>query len=328
MIRRLGGRRPDRRLTPGMCQIESARKRAIRATIRGKAREVLDQMSGRTETDRTEPVVPDATPVGRSRDETEATDGGMGDLRVVYLTTEEPLYLPSFFSRVLGTGNVEALAVFATRPLYKNQTTRQAAVRYLKTFGWRATAQLAFRVLAAKARRRSVASVCASYGIPYEPVADVNDPEFLARLRALSPDVAVSVSCPQIFKAPLIQIPTRGILNIHGALLPHYRGVMPSFWMLANGETEAGVSIYFVNELIDAGDLCAQARFDIDPDESLDAFLQRSKRIAADLLLDLFTRMGSGSVESTPLDLSDGSYFTWPTTDAVAAFRESGRRLW
>jgi hypothetical protein len=58
--------------------------------------------------------------------------------------------------------------------------------------------------------------------------------------------VIVSVSCPQIFKKELIELPARGCLNVHGASLPQYRGVMPSFWMLANGERQAGVSVYFV----------------------------------------------------------------------------------
>jgi methionyl-tRNA formyltransferase len=83
----------------------------------------------------------------------------------------------------------------------------------------------------------------------------------------------VSVSCPQIFKQPLIELPSKGYLNIHGAMLPAYRGVMPSFWILANGETEAGVSIFFVNDDIDAGALCAQRSFSIAEGETLDEFL-------------------------------------------------------
>jgi hypothetical protein len=111
-------------------------------------------------------------------------------------------------------------------------------------------------------------------------VEDVNAPEFLEELRSLGAELLISVSCPQIFKKPLIELPPHGILNIHGAILPQYRGVLPSFWMLANGERQAGVSIYYVDTRIDAGELCGQRVYDIPPDQTLDGFLRRSKEIA------------------------------------------------
>ena len=107
-----------------------------------------------------------------------------------------------------------------------------------------------------------------------------------------------------------------------------YRGVMPSFWMLANGETEAGVSIFFVNDDIDAGDLCAQRSFVIDPSETLDSFLRRSKTIAADLLLELLSQIDAGTVTSTPLNLRNGSYYSWPKREDVERFQAAGRRVW
>jgi methionyl-tRNA formyltransferase len=157
---------------------------------------------------------------------------------------------------------------------------------------------------------------------------DMNADAFLDELRALEPDVLVSVSCPQIFKKPLIDLPRLGILNIHGAILPQYRGVMPSFWMLANDEKQAGVSIYFVNEQIDAGDLVGQRVFDILPDDSLESFLRRSKKIAAELLLEVLKELEDGSPARTPLDLSQGSYYSWPDKSAVERFRAAGRRVW
>jgi methionyl-tRNA formyltransferase len=138
----------------------------------------------------------------------------------------------------------------------------------------------------------------------------------------------VSVSCPLIFRTPLIELPPRGILNIHGAILPHYRGVMPSFWMLANGETKAGVSIYFVNEAIDAGEVAGLRIFDIEADDTLDSFLRRSKGIAAELLLEVLGRMDDETVERRPLDLAAGSYYSWPDRGAVERFRAAGRKLW
>jgi methionyl-tRNA formyltransferase len=248
-------------------------------------------------------------------------------VNVVFLTTDDPLYLPDFFEQVLAARE-DRFSVFVVPPLYKNQTARGAAWRYVRTFGPRAAAGLTRRVVGAKLRRRSIAHVCESHGVTCEYVSDVNDPRFLDRLRSLGTELIVSVSCPQIFKEPLIDLPPLGCLNIHGAILPQYRGVMPSFWMLANGETEAGVSIYFVNEKIDAGELCGQRIFAIEPDESLDEFVRRSKSIAADLLIEVLRKLDAGDLERRPLDLSEGSYYSWPESRDVERFRAAGRRVW
>jgi methionyl-tRNA formyltransferase len=248
-------------------------------------------------------------------------------VNVVYLTTDDPLYLPSFFERVLSVRN-DTAAVFVVPPLYKNQTTRGAAWRYFRTFGPAAAMSLAARTARAKVRGRSIERVCARRGVLCEATADVNEPSFLHRLRDLDTTLIVSVSCPQIFGKQLIDLPPLGCLNIHGAVLPEYRGIMPSFWMLANGERKAGVSIFFVNEDIDAGDLCGQRVFEIADDETLDMFLRRSKAFAADLLLDVLAGIEDGSISRTPLDLSEGSYYSWPDRAAVRRFRATGRRLW
>lgn len=250
------------------------------------------------------------------------------NVRIVFLTTNDVFYLPNFFERVLDKISAQTQTVCVVPPLYKGQTPLQAAWRYYRTFGLQGTIGLTKRVLHAKARRQSIADVCKQRDVLYESVSDVNAPGFLTYLQTLKPDVIVSVSCPQIFKKPLIELPRLGCLNIHGAILPHYRGVMPSFWMLANGEKQAGVSIYFVNEKIDAGDLCAQRIFDILPTETLDQFLRRSKLIAADLLLEVLEQIGNGTAIHTPLNLAEGSYYSWPDSDAVKRFRASGRRIW
>jgi methionyl-tRNA formyltransferase len=164
--------------------------------------------------------------------------------------------------------------------------------------------------------------------VPQAFAPDVNAPRFLDELRSLATDVIVSVSCPQIFKRDLLRTPTLGCLNVHGALLPRYRGIMPSYWMLANGEGEAGVTVYFMNEDIDAGDIVGQRKFEILATETLDEFLQRSKKVAAELLTAVLRQIEQGTITRRPMDLSEGSYFSWPDRASVQRFLASGRRLW
>jgi methionyl-tRNA formyltransferase len=250
-------------------------------------------------------------------------------MNISFLTTDEPLFLPKFFERLLPALSLRhPLRVYSVPPLYKSQTSAQAARRYLASFGVSATIQLTTRLVRAKLARQSIESVCRRAGVAYELIADVNAPAFLERLRTENTDLLISVSCPQIFRRALIDLPPEGILNIHGAILPQYRGVLPSFWMMANGEQEAGVSIYFVDEAIDAGELCGQEVFSIRADESLEEFILRSKLIAADLLSRTIEAMERGNIERRPMDLAQGSYYPWPDAQAIQRFRAAGRRLW
>lgn len=249
-------------------------------------------------------------------------------MKITFLTTDDPIYLPAFFEHLLSKYEKETQAVFSVPPLYKNQTTLQAALRYYKTFGLIAALGLGARIGKVTAFGKSIAAVCKKHRVLYELVPDVNDEQFLNRLRESGTDLLISVSCPQIFKKPLIELPKLGCLNIHGAILPHYRGVLPSFWMLANQEKNAGVSIYYVNEKIDAGELCGQRIFEILPGESLDSFITRSKAIAAELLVEVLGKIEDGTITQSPLNLAEGSYYSWPGPEAVKRFRANGHSVW
>lgn len=247
-------------------------------------------------------------------------------MRIVFLTTSDPLYLPVFFEKVLSTSHNEAF-VFSVPPLYGKQSSLDAALRFYRTFGAWSVCGLAWRVAMARVRGQSIQSVCQLHSAAYEEAADVNSPEFIQKLREIGPEVIVSVSCPQLFKPELLGVSKLGVLNVHGALLPNYRGVLPAFWMLAAGEKTAGVSVHFVNEQIDAGDLCGQREIPIEPRDSLDSFLRRSKKAAAELLLDVLQQLRGGEIERRPLNLAEGSYYSWPTAEDYRHFRLAGRRL-
>ena len=249
-------------------------------------------------------------------------------MKLAFLTADDPIYLPDFFDLVLHEFAGVSDCVYLVPPLYKGQTSRAAAWRYYRTFGAVAVINLVRRLVTVKMSRRSIAKVCAQHRVRHEVAKDVNAPDFVSELGRRGIDVIVSVSCPQVFRKPLLDAPTLGCLNVHGALLPHYRGIMPSFWMLANGEREAGVTVYFMNEDIDAGDVAGQQPFPIMPTDTLDEFLRRSKRIAAELLVAVIREVSEGTVTRRSMNMSEGSYYSWPDRTAVRRFVAAGRRLW
>lgn len=249
-------------------------------------------------------------------------------MKLAFLTADDPIYMPDFFDTVLREFGAQTDHVYSVPPLYKGQTPVQAARRYYRTFGATAVAGLLKQLAFAKVKRRSIKHVCERHGVAHAVVRDVNAPEFVSGLASRRLDVIVSVSCPQIFKQPLLDTPTIGCLNIHGALLPRYRGIMPSFWMLANGEERGGVTVYLMNEKIDAGEVAEQRPVEIRPSETLDEFLRRSKATAAEALVDVLRSLQRGTLTTFPMDMTQGSYYSWPDAEAVRRFRAAGHKLW
>ena len=124
-----------------------------------------------------------------------------GKIKISFLTTDDPLYLPAFFGRVLGTIAPDTAGVCVS-PLYKRQTDGQAAWHYYRTFGLEACIGLGTRVARAKVYRETIQRVCHDHGVDCATVADVNAPAFLKQLQAAGTDLLVSVSCPQLLKHP------------------------------------------------------------------------------------------------------------------------------
>lgn len=146
-------------------------------------------------------------------------------------------------------------------------------------------------------------------GIPVITPADPNVPEVLEAVRRAAPDWLFSFYYRHMLSTDLLEIPPRGAFNLHGSLLPRYRGRVPVNWAIIHGETETGVSLHRMEKKPDAGNLLAQDRIPILPnDTALDVF--RKMTVAAEtLLLRTVPDLLEGHAKEVPLNLSEGSYF-------------------
>jgi methionyl-tRNA formyltransferase len=155
----------------------------------------------------------------------------------------------------------------------------------------------------------SVARLAADYDIPVLTPEDPNEAAVVERVRAASPDFLFSFYYRHLLKAALLDIPRRGALNMHGSLLPKYRGRVPVNWAILHGETETGASLHYMTAKPDAGDLVDQEAVPILPDDTaLDVF--RKVTCAAERVLHRsLPALIAGCAPRHPLDLSQGSYF-------------------
>ena len=126
----------------------------------------------------------------------------------------------------------------------------------------RFTALKRAQLLSAMPRRRgaerydTLPQLCRSYSISYAVIPTPNGSEFLQSVRERAADAIISVACPYILGRRLLSLPPRGCLNIHHAPLPRYRGMMPTFWQMFNGERSVGITIHYMSEKVDEGAHC------------------------------------------------------------------------
>ena len=155
----------------------------------------------------------------------------------------------------------------------------------------------------------SVAELAALHDIPTIAPDDPNAPETVARIAALRPDFFFSFYYRQMLKAELLALPARGAYNLHGSLLPQYRGRVPVNWAVIRGARETGATLHRMAEKPDAGEIVAQQAVPILPDDTaLDVF--RKVTVAAELTVHrALPQLVAGSAPHRAQDLAAGSYF-------------------
>jgi methionyl-tRNA formyltransferase len=249
-------------------------------------------------------------------------------VKVVLATPDEPSVLPVFFEKLIPELREEIAAVAVVSPVFGSSSWASQAKRFVGSFGVREFIVEALSFGYHKARRaRSVRGIARSHGLPLLTPGNVNGPEFLRQLREIDPDLVISVSCPQIFGKELLALPRFGCINVHSALLPDYRGMLPSFWVLAQGEDRTGVTVHYMSPGIDGGDIIGQMSVPIEREDSLRSLMRKCKRVAADLVLETVQRFRDGDVRTRPNPADTGSYFSFPAREDVARFKARGRRL-
>lgn len=136
--------------------------------------------------------------------------------------------------------------------------------------------------------------LAAEAGVPSLVPPDVARPPFLDELRRFAPDLLVVVTFPKKLPAALLEVPRAAAINVHASLLPRYRGGLPEFWVIRNGEPESGVTIHHLSERFDAGPILAQARFPLAAGETLLSLSMRLSVVTPPLLDALLARYRAG----------------------------------
>lgn len=155
----------------------------------------------------------------------------------------------------------------------------------------------------------SVAEVARKAGIPVITPDSASEPDVEARIATIAPDYIFSFYYRQMIPMSVLNLAKIAPLNMHGSLLPKYRGRVPINWAVLHGETETGATLHVMAEKPDAGDIVAQQAVPIGPDETAGEVFAKVTAVAAATLTGVLPSLLKGEVPRRPNNLAEGSYF-------------------
>ena len=260
-------------------------------------------------------------------------------LKIVFVTQEDPFYVKQFFSEFFKNYpsniiKVKGLIIQETFNCDKKTTIK----RSLYLFGYPGFMYMAIKFILLKvisyieALARiplncTIKSIAIRNSVPILKFKSINDSAFCNYINEHRIDLIVSIAASEVFKKKVLASPRYGCINLHSGPLPFYRGMMPNFWVLFNKEQYASITVHQMVERLDRGDILLQHKFNIMPGESYNSLAQRSKRIGAALVLRVLESIHfQAPIKKLPLD-SPGSYYTFPTKDEVYRFKQAGGRV-
>lgn len=197
----------------------------------------------------------------------------MKDLRMVFMGT--PDFAAAILQRLIDTGrNVVGVISQPDKPVGRKQVILPTPVKALAL----------------------------AHGIPVWQPVKLRDGTALALLKELAPDLIVVAAYGRILPADLLQVPPLGCVNIHGSLLPKYRGAAPIQWSVLNGEEKTGVTAMYMAEGMDTGDMILKLETPIGPEETSGELFERLAGLGADAIERTLALFDQGAVPRTPQD--------------------------
>ncbi len=146
------------------------------------------------------------------------------------------------------------------------------------------------------------------HSIPVLQPEKVKEPEFVEQLRSYEPDLIAVTAFGQILSEPILEMPKYGCINVHGSLLPKYRGAAPMQWSIIDGEKVTGITTMYMAKGLDSGDMLLKAEVEITDEDTFATIHDKMAVTGANLLLDTLDQLEAGTLERIPQDHDAATY--------------------
>ncbi|MCG8419909.1 MAG: methionyl-tRNA formyltransferase [Proteobacteria bacterium] len=174
----------------------------------------------------------------------------------------------------------------------------------------------------------AVKEVALQAGIPVMQPSSARPPEIAAKLAESGAELGVVVAYGKILPQAVLEAFPRGCINIHGSILPRYRGAAPIQWSIIQGETETGVTIMQLDEGMDTGPMLLVRKMAVEPDDSAGSLATRMAPVGAEAMLEVIDGLAAGTIEPVEQDHSAATYAPMlKKEDGIVDWTQSARQV-
>lgn len=251
-------------------------------------------------------------------------------MNIILLTQNDPFYLSDaiqdFINKIKKNKNHKIIKAIVSdpSPFGKNSSFFKKVIRVYKIFGFNFFIYHSIKYLINFLFKKSVIKTLIDNGINTWYIKEsINSFESEKKIRNLKPDIIIIIAGNLIIKKNILDIPTFGIINAHSSLLPKYRGLMPTFWVLRNNERETGVTVYKLTEGIDDGPIINYGKIKLDNKITHSELIIKSKKLANELLIDSLSLIKLGKFQK--INTNKFKYYGVPSYEDTKHFYKIGK---
>ena len=253
-------------------------------------------------------------------------------MKIVIITQDEPFYLAGNLSYLIEImpkhSQIVGCVVNDVSPFGKKENFIQKAKKTYDIFGLKFFIHYSLKFIESRFQsRKKISNMLNNFDIDRIVLnKHINHPESVKSIKKYDPDLLVSILGNQIFKESIIDLAPKGCLNLHTALLPKYRGLMPTFWVMKNDEEYTGVSVFFVDEGIDSGPIVVQEKVKIG-NKTQEELIKHTKKIGMESIAKAVDLIEKDQVNLIENNDTEKSYYSFPERKDVIDFVSKGKRF-
>lgn len=254
-------------------------------------------------------------------------------MKIIIVTPNEPFYLSDNIRYLLknlknNNHDIVSCVLLSPSPYGRRETFFSKSQKVLSTFGLSFFIYYSLKYIKTKLFRPSVKKVLTLNKVPLTMLnKSINHKDSLDIINSFKPDLIISILGNEIFKSEILSLPTYGCINLHSSLLPNFKGVMPSFWVLLKKENYTGVSVFKMDEGIDSGPIISQKKISISKNTTQKDLIIRTKKIGMELIIESVEKIKSGKIKYINNPVGEGSYFSFPKKSDVKEFLKQGGKF-
>lgn len=257
-----------------------------------------------------------------------------GQKKIIIFTIDDDNFMPDLLTPLISSYSSQISHIYISRSLFGYSKLLKKAKFLIKNLypfciSFSDLLKIIFKQIENLFQRKDkngLKELFKKNNISYSFVKNINNPDFIKKLKSKNPDLILFSVFDQIANSQVISLPTFGTFNVHLGPLPSYKGGFSSFWVLRNSEKFTGASIHCVTSKIDEGDLIEEVIFEIDT-KSMYELMKKNVNLIAKQLPKTIKNIFDNKVQKIDISMRENYYYYYPSKDDFKEFYKNKCRL-